>query len=259
MARWTNRAETRGNHDVTSERTTIGLGQGFDPDAQGQDERKYAASNPVVQRLINRLCAAVADALDETVGPILDVGTGEGLAIQRITQLLSEGGGDPRPVIGVEYRLAKLRAARRRNPRMSAVVADIGMLPFRDGAMPTVLCMEVLEHLDRPADAVRELARVSGATLVVTVPFEPLFRLGNLARGKNLRKFGNDPEHLQQFNPRNVRTLLSFESITGPRAPNVRTAAVAPWVIGVRSVPGSDGTAIDNTTSDHTTSGGTSA
>lgn len=237
---------------MTSERTTIGLGQGFDPDAQGQDERKYAASNPVVRWLINRLCAAVADALDGTVGPILDVGTGEGLAVQRVTQLLSEGGGGPRPVIGVEYRAAKLRAARRRNPRMSAVVADIGMLPFRDGAMPTVLCMEVLEHLDRPADAVRELARVSGATLVVTVPFEPLFRLGNLARGKNLRKFGNDPEHLQQFNPCGVRRLLSFESITGPRAPNVRTATVTPWVIGVRSVPAPRATTSDRKTSEGT-------
>lgn len=221
---------------MTNERTTIGLGRGFDPHAHGQDERKYAAANPVVRRLIDRLCSRVAVTIQSATGPILDVGTGEGLAIQRVTEFLASAGNAPRPLIGVEFRAAKLRAARKRNPQMSAVVADIGVLPFRDGAVGTVLCMEVLEHLDRPADAARELARVTAETLVVTVPFEPLFRLGNFARGKNLRLLGNDPEHIQQFTPRSLRRLLAAAAPSAPPpSTRVRASAAIPWIVGTIS------------------------
>jgi ubiquinone/menaquinone biosynthesis C-methylase UbiE len=135
---------------VNDERVPIGLGDGFDPDACGQDERKYSAANPVVRWLIDRLCKRVAEVIGPASGVILDVGTGEGLAIERVTGSLDEHrpDGTSRSVIGVEYRAAKVRAARQRNPQMAAVVADIGMLPFRDGSIGTVLCMEVLEHLD---------------------------------------------------------------------------------------------------------------
>ena len=46
-------------------------------------------------------------------------------------------------------------------------------LPFRDAAFDAVLFSEVLEHLDRPEDAMREIARVTrdGGHLLLTVPF----------------------------------------------------------------------------------------
>jgi hypothetical protein len=41
------------------------------------------------------------------------------------------------------------------------------------------------------------------------VPHEPLFRLANLARGKHVARWGNDPEHVQHWNMRSFCRLVS--------------------------------------------------
>jgi hypothetical protein len=60
---------------------------------------------------------------------------------------------------------------------------------------------------------------------VVSVPWEPWFRLGNLGRGKNVARLGNDPEHVQRFTPARLRRTLeaSFR--------DVRVVRAFPWII----------------------------
>ena len=63
------------------------------------------------------------------------------------------------------------------------VQADICHLPFSDRAFDLVLCTEVYEHLTRPEDAVRELARVCRGIIVGTTPNHSLYtddQLGHL-------------------------------------------------------------------------------
>ena len=198
----------------------LGLAPGLPEDATGQDARKYSTGNPVVLRLIARWLAVIRDAVGPEPGLVVDVGTGEGLAAERT---LPPGV----PFVGIEYRAGKVRAAAERLGHLRGVVGDAGLLPVRTSAAPTVTCIEVLEHLTEPAVAVAELARITAGHCVVSVPWEPVFRLGNLGRGKNLRRWGNDPEHVQQLNPARLRRLLegSFGSVT------LRTAL--PWVVAV--------------------------
>jgi Methyltransferase domain len=110
---------------------------------------------------------------------------------------------------------------------VQVTVGDAGMLPFPDGAADLVTCIEVLEHLPTVAPAVAELARITGDRCVVSVPYEPWFRLGNLGRGKNIGRLGNDPEHLHAFNPGRLRRILaaSFD--------DVRVVPAFPWLIAV--------------------------
>lgn len=56
------------------------------------------------------------------------------------------------------------------------IVSDIVSIPEPDGAFDAVMCIEVLEHVPYPVDALRELARLlhSGGYLVVTAPFNSL-------------------------------------------------------------------------------------
>jgi len=42
------------------------------------------------------------------------------------------------------------------------MVMDVQQMPFRDQEWDFIFCSHVLEHLDRPGDACRELMRVSG-------------------------------------------------------------------------------------------------
>lgn len=50
--------------------------------------------------------------------------------------------------------------------------ADVTELPFADGAFATLMALDVIEHVDDDAGALRELRRVAerGATLIVTTP-----------------------------------------------------------------------------------------
>jgi SAM-dependent methyltransferase len=61
------------------------------------------------------------------------------------------------------------------------LIADIQSMPqLADAAFDTILCSQVLEHVPRPWDAMRELARVlrPGGALILTVPhLSPLHEL----------------------------------------------------------------------------------
>ena len=211
------RRATSGRHGAAA--ATIGLGPGAEDEAAGQDARKYETTNPLVQKLLERWLASVADACGPSVVRLLDVGIGEGFALARL-------GRREATQVGIEFRFDKLHAARDR-VAVGAVRGDAGMLPFPGDSFDLVLCTEVLEHLVRPADAVRELARVTRGRCVVSVPWEPWFRLGNAARGKNLGRFGNDPEHVGWYSPRRLARELE------PWFGAVSVRRCLPWLIAV--------------------------
>ncbi len=202
----------------------IGLPPGASIQAAGEDEAKYSSGNVVVQRLIARLLRELRVAAGTTEGNWVDVGIGEGLALEAMHV-------DTGSLVGVEFRHDKLMRALQRLPMACGVRADAGMLPFSDGCADVVTCLEVLEHLSTPEPAVEELARICHGHCVVSVPWEPFFRLGNLGRGKDLRRWGNNPEHVQHFRPPSLRRLLdrSFE--------RVGVHGCFPWLIAVATQP----------------------
>jgi hypothetical protein len=200
-----------------SGRAPIGLAPGAPEAAAGQDEKKYSTGNPVVQRLLGRWMSKLRSVIGPIDGRVVDVGVGEGLSLERFV----EG----HRAVGLEYRLDKLRLARERLPKLAGAVADAGMLPVADGSADLVTSIELLEHLEPFDPAVEELARITGGRLVVSVPWEPWFRLGNLGRGKNLKRLGNDPEHVQAFNPRRLRRALERHFS------EVRVVRAFPWLI----------------------------
>ena len=53
------------------------------------------------------------------------------------------------------------------------VTGGLPNLPFEDGVFDTVVCTEVLEYIEKPADAIQEMARVltPRGTLYLSVPF----------------------------------------------------------------------------------------
>lgn len=53
------------------------------------------------------------------------------------------------------------------------IISDISQIPEPDASFDAVMCVEVLEHVPYPVDALRELARLlkPGGQLIVTAPF----------------------------------------------------------------------------------------
>lgn len=212
--------------NAASQGRSIGLAPGAPTEAAGQDAKKYGSSNPVVQKLLAKWTTALRGVVGELPADavVVDVGVGEGLSLIRF---LPEG----RSAIGVEYRHDKVLAATERLPKLSGVVADAGLVPIASGVADLVTCIEVLEHLVVDEPAVAELARICRGRCVVSVPWEPWFRLGNLGRGKNIKRFGNDPEHVQFFTPSRLQRLLAAEF------EQVRVVRAFPWLIAEASRP----------------------
>ncbi len=207
----------------------IGLAPGVPREAAGQDAAKYGSTNPIVSRLLDRWTGKLREVIGPVTGTVVDVGVGEGLCLEQVLASGADGPEAPpaRPgrVVGIEYRFDKAAAAARRLPAVQLTVGDAGMLPFPDRAADLVMCIEVLEHLPTVAPAVAELARITGGRCVVSVPYEPWFRLGNLGRGKNVRRLGNDPEHLRAFTPGRLRRTLEASFA------EVRIVPAFPWLI----------------------------
>jgi SAM-dependent methyltransferase len=164
---------------------------------------KFQTANPVVRRLIDRFYARLR-AIVSPLGAdsLLDAGCGEGETIERLDELL------PPRVAAVDLSPEAVAFTAARLPRVEVARESVYELPFEDASFDLVLCLEVLEHLDRPDAALAELGRVSGAAVVVSVPHEPWFRAGSLLRGKHVGALGNHPEHVNHWNPASFRSLL---------------------------------------------------
>jgi len=96
---------------------------------------------------------------------ILDVGCGDGA----ISADLAERTGAR--VVGTDLAEKRVRFAREHAPSGRFAQGSVYDLPFADGSFDTVVCTDLLEHLDDPQRAVRELVRVSSKWVLVTVPY----------------------------------------------------------------------------------------
>jgi ubiquinone/menaquinone biosynthesis C-methylase UbiE len=107
---------------------------------------------------------------------------------------------------------------------------DATSLPFVDSSVDLVVGLEMLEHVPRPDRALREIARVCGGTAVLSVPREPIWRAGNIARGRYVRDLGNTPGHVNHWSAR------GFERFVSSRFDIVDTAKPLPWTM-LRGTP----------------------
>jgi 2-polyprenyl-3-methyl-5-hydroxy-6-metoxy-1,4-benzoquinol methylase len=183
---------------------------------------KYGSTNPVVRRLMARFERDLDELFTRAgrvgIESLLDVGCGEGVLTARWAQRLGSG-----RVLGVDLSDPKLAAewsARRGPANLEFRAVEPGPLPFEDGEFDLVAAIEVLEHVDDPAQTLGEMARVARRHLLVSVPREPLWRLLNVARGAYLRELGNTPGHLNHWSARGFERLLArYGEVVDVRSP----------------------------------------
>ena len=184
---------------------------------------KYQTANPLMRRIIARFLDRVGSHL-AVIRPskVVDLGCGEGLVVEQLERL-------PAPVqyLGLELNPVALEHARRLHPGREFVQGDLLSYPPRESSADVVLCLEVLEHMREPSPAVERIACWTGDRAIISVPWEPWFRVGNFFRGKYLAQLGNHPEHVQQFNP------ASFAALLGRSFEEVRVETCFPWLIGL--------------------------
>lgn len=102
----------------------------------------------------------------ERLDAFLDVGCGDGAL-----SLDLHGALDGTRAFGCELSLRRVvrAGADKRDVRFTG--GSIYELPFATDAVPLVVCTDLLEHLDEPEQAFKELARVSSKWVLVTTPY----------------------------------------------------------------------------------------
>lgn len=178
-----------------------------DPNVVGNVYDKYGTKNPVARAMMRGFLGAVTDLFDlANADRVLEVGCGEG---RLADHLMRHGSREPGRFVASDLSLEE--RASDLDPRIEFREASIYELPFEDASFDLVVCCEVLEHLEQPRAGVAELARVSASNVLVSTPWEPMWRALNIARGKYWSAWGNTPGHLQHFSRRALVELASSQ------------------------------------------------
>jgi len=186
---------------------------------------KYANPNPLHQWLLRHFLEKAASETRWALGALatpalLDVGCGEGYVLRHLQRdwptLETQGMDGDREALAL---------ARRACPGTLFLQADAARLPFRDRSFDMLTCLEVLEHLREPGQALAELARVSRRYILLSVPNQPFFALSNLLRGRNLGRLGEDRDHIHHW------TASQFLSLVRAKLDVIKLCYPFPWVL----------------------------
>lgn len=156
---------------------------------------KHTTKNPVGKLFLNNFLNSVVKTIRPlNIDSVLDVGCGEGFTLYRLQK---EKIG--KSYEGIEYDEGAIELGKKLYPRLTIKQGDIYKLPYKSNSFDLVVCTEVLEHLEFPKKAYRELLRVSKKYVLVSVPNEPFFTIQRIARFQNILHLGAHPEHIQHW------------------------------------------------------------
>ena len=185
-------------------------------------------------KLLDGYFKAVGELIDEAElsqnATALEIGCGAGFSTKRLRKML------PTDVTleGSEYVEEMLPDARKLNPGLKFIAESVYELKRKDESLDLVFLLEVLEHLDYPEVALKEISRVvkPGGYLVLGVPREPLWRALNMARLKYVKDFGNTTGHLNHWSRRSLIAHVSenFHDVVEVRSP-------LPWTLVLARKP----------------------
>ncbi len=197
--------------------------------ARHGNKQKHESKNPIQRALIARF-KRHAVRLARSIAPrtILDVGCGEGYMLEAFVE-----GGVTAELRGVDLSEQAVEDARARlGPRARVELQDARALVDLGETFELVMMLEVLEHIPEPGQMLPILDALATRHLLLSVPWEPFFRGLNLLRGKNVRRWGNDPEHVNHWG------RADFLEFVGARFRVLETPFVFPWVMVLCERPG---------------------
>lgn len=164
----------------------------------GNQVDKSNLNNPISRKLVAGFDAKLFRVLD-TIQPesLHEVGCGEG----RLTRLVRDR--YQLPVLASDFSEALIED----NLKGDCVDIDFKHLSIYDldtekHRRSTIVCCEVLEHLEEPERGLKALRSLNADNYVFSVPREPVWRFLNMMRLKYWGDWGNTPGHLNHWSPR---------------------------------------------------------
>ena len=155
----------------------------------GNTYDKYATTNPIEQRMMRgflRTLDGMLDGLSPT--RVLEVGIGEGEVMGRLCDRFPDAA-----MIGLDLPDPEL-ASNWRPPDISCLFGDGTALPFPTTRSTSCSPSRCSSTCRVPTWRSRAVACCSDRS-IASVPFEPIWRAGNVLRRRYVRQWGNTPGH----------------------------------------------------------------
>ena len=144
---------------------------------------------------------------------VLDVGAGSGWLSE---MLVSRGFETNALDLGLDSILRAKKRLERRSIAVPFTEGDVYRLPYRSGSFDAAVASEILEHLEKPKEALSEIARVlrPGGWIIVSTPYRERIE-ETLCIHCNRKTPVN--AHLHAFDERTLTELLKTAGFTPPR------------------------------------------
>lgn len=169
---------------------------------------KYDNENPIHIYLVKHFIKNLVELVSKTgKRKVFEIGCGEGQNLGVLYQLGYECKGID--ILPEAVRLSKDNFASR-GMNVNINTGNIYMksdLPNQD---QLIICMEVLEHLEHPEQAIKNIVDVTDEYFIVSVPREPLWRILNFCRGKYMKDLGNTPGHINHWSKKDFVNFCSM-------------------------------------------------
>ncbi|MDZ7830662.1 MAG: class I SAM-dependent methyltransferase [Desulfobacterales bacterium] len=132
-------------------------------------------------------------------------------------------------ITALDINYEKLIYAKNNYSYFDYIQSDIHNLPFNENSFDYVIANEVLEHIRAPYKAMLEFKRISkkDGWILISVPHEPFFCLGNILRGKYLKNGGKTPSHMNFWRKKEFEEFIDEFVIIK----NKYWISVFPWLL----------------------------
>ena len=169
----------------------------------------YTTKNVIIRKIGQRLTDKIGNLLRDIQADTLfglDIGCAEGHLLAELKRQGIVGS-----ITAVELEWEKISSFVATGQDISIIQGDACEIGLKDGAFDYILATEVLEHLPQPQLALAEMRRVAKpkAPVILSVPYEPYFHIGNLCRGKHLHRGGRTPSHLHFWHRKEFRRFIA--------------------------------------------------
>jgi len=133
-------------------------------------------------------------------GKIIDIGCGDGYITSQIFKKFKE-------VVGEDISKEAIKIAKRKNSKISFMVATCTNLPFSDNSFDTVVASEIIEHVDHNYGKMllkeaRRILKHHGKIIISTLNLSNPFMKFLQVTHKNI-------EHLKEYTKREFAELIS--------------------------------------------------
>lgn len=176
-------------------------------------EALYNSSNPFVRYVHQNRLSSIANELPAHKIKMLDAGCGEGHLIETCTKRFPQ-----HEYYGIDITDVALQKAHERCLGTQFKKTDLANTGFPDEYFDVVTCTEVIEHVIGYEAVLRELRRVlkKGGFLIITFPNEFLWTISRFILRRNPVKV---PDHVNEFNPDRMKSLMNLEVINQLQLP----------------------------------------